>query len=143
MMPDSAKEKYRVSADYTFPDVLGGDIWLRWDTFYQGPMYSALWRAEQANPNAPPDSDGDPVYVPGSVENVDSYSKSNFQIGYASGDNGWSATLMVRNLFDDRANTFTGTGTQGYAEYWGHTGFGATNTLARPRTISFKLTKNF
>ncbi|MCH7982309.1 MAG: TonB-dependent receptor, partial [Proteobacteria bacterium] len=142
-MPDSADNKYTLAVDYTFRNVLGGDVWLRLDGYHVGSMFSSLRRAEEANPNAPPDLDGDDVYVPGSAENVDSFTKANFQIGYASADGDWTATLMVRNLTDARANTFTGTGTLGYAEYWGHTGFGATNTLARPRTISFKLTKNF
>ncbi len=118
-------------------------MWARLDGYYSGAMFSSLSKAEAANPDAPPDLDGDDVYVPGSSENVDSWTKYNFQIGYTSGDNGWSATLMVRNLTDERANTFTGTYTAGIAEYLGHPGFGPTNTLARPRTISFKLTKNF
>ena len=135
-MPDSASSKYNLAVDYTFRDVFGGDMWARLDGYYVGPMFSFLRAAEEANPNSP-------RYIPGSSENVDSFSKFNFQIGYASGDGGWNATLMVRNLTDARANTFTGTGTFNYAQYWGHTGFGPTNTLARPRTISFKLTKNF
>ena len=142
-MPDSANEKFNLALDYTFRDVMGGDMFVRLDGYYVGPMFSSLWKAQQANPNAPPDEDGDPVYIPGSKENVDSYSKYNFQIGYTSGDGGWSAIVMVRNLTDARANTFTGTYTGQIAEYWGHTGFGDTNTLARPRTISLKITKNF
>jgi len=135
-MPDSASSKYNLAVDYTFRDVFGGDMWARLDGYYVGPMFSFLSAAEEANPNSPD-------YEPGTSENVDSYSKFNFQIGYESGDGGWNATLMVRNLTDARANTFTGTYVSGIAEYWGHTGFGPTNTLARPRTISFKLTKNF
>ena len=146
-MPDSASEKFSMSVDYTIRDVLGGDMWLRLDGYYVGSMFSFLRASEITNPNTPPDVDDDgeitPVYDPEARENVDSFTKANFQIGYVSGDGTWNATLMVRNLTDARANTFTGTGTLGYAEYWGHTGFGATNTLARPRTISLKLTMNF
>ncbi len=143
-MPDSAKEKYHLAADYTIPNVFkGGEIWLRYDYYYVGDMFSALWRAEEANPNAPPDSDGDPVYDPDARPNVDSYSTSNFQVGYTSADGGWNATLMVRNALDERVNTYSGSGDSDYGEYWGHTGFGDTNNLARPRTYSLRFTKNF
>ena len=111
-------------------------MWARLDRSSVGPMCSFSRAAKEANPNSPSDR-------PGSAWKVDSFSKFNCQMGYASVDGGWNATLMVRNLTDARANTFTGTGTFNYAQYWGHTGFGPINTLARPRTISFKLTKNF
>jgi iron complex outermembrane receptor protein len=133
-MPDSAKEKYTIAVDYTFRDVIGGDVWVRFDTYYQGPMFSALWRADDANPNSPD-------YEPGNKEDVDSFSKSNIQIGYERET--WNTRLMVRNVFDDRANTFTGSGTGYYGDFWGHTGFGNSNNLARPRTISLKFTKHF
>lgn len=133
-MPDSSREKYTVAADYTLPDVFGGDLWFRADYQYQSEMYSALWRAEQANPNSP-------NYVPGESYDVESFGKTNLQIGYER--ESWNARLMVRNLTNERANTFTGTGAGFYANFWGHTGFGDTNNLARPRTVSLKLTKRF
>ena len=133
-MPDSASEKFSLAADYTFQDVLGGDMWVRLDAYYVGPMYSALWRADEANPDSPD-------YVVGAKEDVDSFTKMNLQLGYERDT--WSAALYVRNLTNETANTFTGSGASGYAEYWGHTGFGDTHNLARPRTISLKLTKRF
>ncbi|MDH3439332.1 MAG: TonB-dependent receptor, partial [Gammaproteobacteria bacterium] len=133
-MPDSARHKVTVAADYILPDVFGGEMWLRYDYQYQSGMFSALWRADEANPLSP-------NYVPGSDYDVDSFSKSNFQVGYEK--QSWSARLMVRNLFNERANTFTGSGAGFYADFWGHTGFGDTNNLSRPRTVSFKLTKRF
>jgi hypothetical protein len=135
-MPDSAASKFNLAIDYTFRDVMGGDMFVRLDGYYVGPMFSFLNAAEWANPNSP-------NHRPGASENVESFSKYNFQIGYTSGDGGWNAIVMVRNLTDARANSFTGTGTYNYATYWGHPGFGPTNTLARPRTVSLKLTKNF
>jgi len=133
-MPDSANRKFSLAADYTFQDVLGGDIWVRLDAYYVGPMFSALWRADEANP-ASPDFSGS------TLADVDSYTKSNLQIGYERET--WAATLFVRNLTNETANTFTGNGASGYGEYWGHTGFGETHNLARPRTISLRLTKRF
>ena len=133
-MPDSASQKFSLAADYTFRDVLGGDVWLRLDAYYVGPMYSALWRADEANPDSPD-------YVQGAKEDVDSYTKANLQLGYERET--WTAAIYVRNLTNETANTFTGSGASGYGEYWGHTGFGETHNLGRPRTISLKLTKRF
>ena len=133
-MPDSSNEKFFLAADYTIQDVWGGDMWFRLDAYYVGPMFSAIWRADLANPDSPD-------YEAGAKEDVDSYTKANFQIGYER-DN-WSATLMVRNLTNERANTFTGSGASYAAEFWGHPGFSDTNNLARPRTVSLRVTKNF
>jgi iron complex outermembrane receptor protein len=134
-MPDSPSEKFSIAVDYTIPNLWGGDMWFRYDGYYVGPRHSALWRADEANP----DSEN---YVEGATYDVDSFTMSNFQVGYAWGE-GWSTRLMIRNLFDARANTYTGGGASWYAEYWGHTGFGETNNLARPRTISLKFTKDW
>ena len=141
-MPDSANEKLFIAFDYTIRDVLGGEMWLRYDAYYVGDMFSALWRADQANPNAPFDEEEDePRYDPLATEDVDSFTKSNFQVGYER--ESWALTLFVRNLTNERANTFTGSGVGYAARFWGHTGFGDTNNLARPRTISLRLTMRF
>jgi iron complex outermembrane receptor protein len=132
-MPDSANEKFALAADYTFQNVLGGDMFVRLDAYYVGSAFSALWRADYANPNSP-DFDG-------SSEDVDSFTKANFQLGYER--ESWSAILFVRNLTNATANTFTGNGATYAAEYWGHTGFAETQNLARPRTISLRLTKRW
>ena len=134
-MPDSADEKATIAIDYTFRDVLGGDMWIRADAYYRGALFSANWRAEEANPDSPD-------YVEGTTYDVDSFTKSNLQLGYDSGES-WTVTLMVRNLTNERANTYTSSGTSYYGEYWGHTGFGETNNLARPRTISLRANWNF
>ena len=133
-MPDSASSKYSLAADYTIRNVFGGDMWVRVDSFYVGPMFSALWGADAANPDSPD-------YVDGAKEDVDSFTKANLQIGYER--ESWSATLFVRNLTNARANTFTSTNASYFAEYWGYTGFGETQNLARPRTVSLRLTKRF
>jgi len=79
-------------------------------------------------------------YIEGAGHNVESWSKVNLQMSYERET--WNATLMARNLTNERANTYTGGGGH-YGEYWGHTGFGDSNNLARPRTISLRLTKRF
>ena len=134
-MPNSARHKITVAADYRIPNALfGGDVWMRYDYYWQSKQFSALWRVEAANPNSPD-------YVEGSTYDVDSFHKSNLQIGWER--DSWSAKLIARNLTNERANTFTGTGVSFYAGYWGHTGYGETHNLARPRTVSLKLTKRF
>jgi outer membrane receptor protein involved in Fe transport len=79
--------------------------------------------------------------VVGNKEDVESFTKSNLQIGYER--ESWSATLFVRNLTNEKANTYTGSGATYAAEFWGHDGFGETRNYARPRTISLRLTKRF
>lgn len=133
-MPDSSKEKFSIAADYTIPDVLGGDMWLRADAYYESPKYSALWRAEWANPNSPD-------YEVGRTYDVDSFTKYNFQAGYEREN--WAVTLFVKNLTNERANTFTSSGTGFYAEFWGNPAFGEQQTLARPRTTSLRFTYRF
>jgi iron complex outermembrane receptor protein len=135
-MQDAASDKFSISADYTFRDVFGGDLWFRYDYYNVGGLYSTWGAAEEANPIHPD-------YDPTAGYDVDSYEKSNFQIGFERET--WSANLMARNLFDDRANTRTSNGDAGWyaSSYWGHPGFGEVNNLARPRTISLKFSKRF
>ena len=135
-MVDAASDKFSISADYTIRDVLGGDMWFRYDYYNVGGLFSTWGAAARANPDHPD-------YDPDQGFDVDGYEKSNVQIGYERET--WTATLMARNLFDDRANTRTRSGDAGWyaVNYWGHPGFGPTNNLARPRTISLRLTKRF
>jgi len=135
-MVDAASDKYSISADYTIRNVLGGDMWFRYDYYYVGGLYSTWGAAEYANADHPD-------YDPTVGYDVESYTKSNFQIGWEK--ESWTATIMARNLFNDRANTYTSNGDAGWyaMNYWGHPGFGKVHNLARPRTISLKLTKRF
>jgi len=134
VMVGASAEKFTLALDYTFRNVVGGEVWLRFDTYYAGPMFSSLSRADAANPNSPD-------YVPGSDYDVDSYTLSNFQVGYDR--DAWAVTFLVRNLTDERANTLTTTGVAYAAEYWGNGAFGDTHNLSRPRTYSLRFTKRF
>jgi len=93
-----------------------------------------LWSADEANPDSPD-------YAPGNTYDVDSFTKYNFQAGYEREN--WAVTLFVRNLTNERANTFTFNGTGFYGGFWGHPGFGEQQTLARPRTTSLRFTYRF
>jgi iron complex outermembrane receptor protein len=132
-MPGSPKEKLTFAADYTIPNLWGGEMWFRFDAYYVGPLYSNLDDAEEDNPNSPD--------YEGLGYDVDSFVKANFQMGY-HWNSGWTVRLMARNLFNATANTFTGSGGD-YDQYWGHPGFDETHNLARPLTVSFKVTKDF
>lgn len=133
-MPRSARRKYTLAADYEIRDVLGGDILLRYDYYHQSGLFSELQKAEWTNPESA-------IFRPGSTFDVEGFDMSNFQIGYER--ESWSARLMARNLFNDRANSFTSDEFLEYGVYWGHSGFGESHNLARPRTISLSLTKRF
>jgi len=124
-MIDAASKKYSFAADYTIPQLFGNwDLNMRWDYRYRGPLYSTWDAAEEG------------------VYNVDDFTMQNFQLGINNGDD-WSVSLMVRNLTDERANTFTNDGDSWYGNFWGHTGFGDYQNLAKPRTISFRVEKKF
>jgi iron complex outermembrane receptor protein len=125
-MPNSAKRKFALAADYTIPRVFeNSDMFLRLDYQYMGPLYSDSEVAESG------------------VYDVDSFSMVNFQAGLEMA-NDWSLTLMVRNLLDERGNTYTSSGQSGrYAPYWGAEGYGDYHNLARPRTVSLRVAKRF
>jgi hypothetical protein len=98
---------------------------MRADVSYRGGYYSDLGKAVDAG-----------------AYDVGSATTSNLQIGLEM--ESWSATLMVRNLTDEKANTDSNDEMQDYGNYWGSSEyFGVYNSLARPRTISLRLTKTF
>jgi outer membrane receptor protein involved in Fe transport len=99
-------------------------MFLRLDYQYMGPLFSDSEVAESG------------------IHDVDSFSMVNFQVGLEM-ENDWSLTLMVRNLLDERANTYTSDGQMDYAEYWGAPGYGNYHNLARPRTVSLRVAKSF
>jgi len=125
-MPFAPKRKYTFGADYTIPGIFTNtDMYIRYDLSYRGGYYSELGVA---------DAGGD--------YDVGSATTSNLQVGLQM--ESWTATLMIRNLTDEKANTYTDYEMQDYANYWGSEEyFGEYRSLARPRTISLRLTKTF
>ena len=125
-MPNSARKKFSISADYTIPNVFNNiDMYLRYDFSYRGEMYSDL---EQA--------------VAGGIHDIEGTTMSNFQLGLEMNDD-LTVTFMVRNLFDQRANSFTSYTDADYGEEFGHPGFAQYQNLARPRTFSLGVRKKF
>lgn len=126
-MPNASKQKFALGVDYTIPNIFeSADLYFRYDFIYRGGLYSEL---EQAFAEGPFD--------------IESSTMSNLQVGLEI-DNSTTITFMVRNLFNQRANTFTSYGAQEYGEEWGtQARYGPTLNLARPRTMSLKLMKKF
>jgi iron complex outermembrane receptor protein len=125
-MPFAPTEKYSLGLDYTARDLFSNaDLYFRYDVSYRAGYYSDLGQAVDAG-----------------AYDVDSATTSNLIVGLEM--ESWTATLMIRNLTDEKANTDTDYEMQEYAEFWGSSeSFGEYRSLARPRTISFKLTKKF
>jgi outer membrane receptor protein involved in Fe transport len=125
-MPFAPTEKYAIGIDYTIPGLFANaDLYLRADISYRGGYFSDLSQA-----------------IEGGAYDVGSATTSNLQVGLQMET--WNATLMVRNLTNERANTDTSYEMQDYGNYWGSSEyFGEYRSLARPRTISLRLTKNF
>ncbi len=49
-MPNSPDEKYWLAVEYTVPEFLGGDLWFRYDTSYQGESWTDLDAALDRGP---------------------------------------------------------------------------------------------
>lgn len=132
-MPQSPRLKYSISAEYTIPRPFGteSDMYLRYDTSYQGKTYRQPqgWDDENA-----PD------------ETVPSWNTANIQAGMQF-DNGWSAALFVRNVWNETGSNYVGS-----YRWWLQSGIPGNadrglqvqeRTLQKPRTISLQVTKKF
>jgi len=125
--------KYRWAVEYTVPNPFGiqGDMFFRYDASYQGETFRQPQGWDTEN-----DTD----------EILPSWTTANLQTGMDF-DNGWSANLFVRNVWNE-----TGTNYLGSYHWWlqdsipGNADRGLQvqeATLQRPRTISLSVTKRF
>ena len=123
-MPNAPEEKYWAAVEYTVPEVLGGDLWFRYDTSYQGETWDNLDAALENDPEG---------LIP-------SWKSSNLQVGLAFET--WDLTLMARNVWDDRGiNSLYMSSYIG--EYFEDPRFQNERTLQRPRSYSLSFTKRF
>lgn len=132
-MPQSPELKYRWALEYSIPGAFGldGDMYFRYDEAYQGETYRRPqgWDDENATD-----------------EKVPEWTTANFQAGFQLND-GWSAALFVRNVWNETASNYVG------SERWwlasdipGNAERGLQvqeRTLQRPRTISLQVSKKF
>ena len=107
------------------PSILGGDLWFRYDTSYQGESWTDLDAALIEDPEG---------LVP-------SWKSSNLQAGLTL-DSGWDISLMARNVWDDRgvSNLYQYTYT---SEWFDDPRFRNERTIQRPRTYGLSVTKRF
>jgi outer membrane receptor protein involved in Fe transport len=124
-MPNSPEEKFWLAVEYTVPDVLGGDLWFRYDTSYQGESWDNLDAALEQDPTG---------LIP-------SWETSNLQAGLSL-QNGWDVSLMARNVWND-----TGINSlyhSSYASVWfDDPRWRNERTIQRPRTYGLSVTKRF
>ncbi len=123
-MPNVPKEKYWAAVEYTLPEVLGGDLWFRYDTSYQGESW--------VNLNAAIDNDPE-GFVP-------SWKSSNLQVGLTFET--WDVTLMARNVWDDRGFNSLARGNL-MADWFDDPRFRNMRTIQQPRTYSLSVRKSF
>jgi iron complex outermembrane recepter protein len=125
-LPVSPKEKYWAAVEYTFPDFLplAGDFWTRFSYTWQGKTWDSLDAIE----------DNDYEFL------LPEWKSGTFQLGF-TGESGWEAALIVRNLFDDRGITWQSSSDRG-AEFddprWRYV-----RGLQRPRSVSLSFTKKW
>jgi outer membrane receptor protein involved in Fe transport len=125
-LPLSPERKYHVAAEYTIPSFVGwnGDLWTRLSYSYQSDTWKDLDAAIERDP----------------TQNIPSWWTSDLQLGF-SHNNGWDATLIIRNLFDEKGINWLS------ASDWGTTfndpRFNYVRTLQQPRTISLAFSKKW
>jgi outer membrane receptor protein involved in Fe transport len=123
-MPNSPDTKYWLAAEYTIPEVFGGDLWFRYDTSYQSETWDNL--------DAALDNDLEAL--------IPSWKSSNLQIGLSRQT--WDVSLMARNIWNDMGINSLINSTYA-SDYFGDTRFRNERTVQRPRTISLSLRKRF
>ena len=118
------KRKYKAAVEYMVPDVLGGDLWFRYDYSYEGEKWNNLSNIINNNTEG---------LVP-------SWSISNVHVGLDL-EGGWNVQLTARNIWDKRAINSLYQDSSG--ELFGDPRFDNIRTYARPRTIGVTVRKRF
>lgn len=120
----SPDHSLKIALEYTFPDVFGGNLWLRYDHYSEAEKWNNLSNVINNN------RDG---LLP-------SYTLGNAAVGWYS-DSGLSLHLQVSNVWDDRVLNSLYQDTSG--EFFGDARFNNIRSYNRPRTVSLRLTKRF
>ena len=125
-LPVSPKSKYWASVDYTFPKFLSmkGDFWTRFSYDWQGKTWRDLTAIEE----------NDREFL------LPEWKSGTFQVGF-TGDSGWSAALIARNVFDDAGTTWMSS--SAYGDFFGDSRWHHVRGLQRPREISLSLSKKW
>ncbi len=120
----SPDRKYNAAIDYSIADVFGGDLWMRYDYYYESEKWNSLDTIVANDPSGV----------------VPSYTLSNAQIGLTY-DSGWEYTLIAYNIWDELAINSLNVGTN--SAFFGDQRFDGERSYAAPRTIGLNITKYF
>jgi iron complex outermembrane receptor protein len=126
VMPDSPKRKFLVAAEYNVPQFLSlnGNLWMRASYTYQSEIWNDL--------DAILDNDREQL--------IPSTSNTTLQVGFEH-KSGWEASLVVRNVFDEKGINWLST--SNYGDLFGDPRYKYVRTLQRPRTIGLSFTKKW
>ena len=120
----SPEQKYKLAIEYQVPGVLGGDMWLRYDHSYEGEKWRDLDDIVANDPNGI----------------ASSWSIGNAHVGL-SYDSGWSVTLDVLNVWDEKAENWL---INDYsAALFGDPRFSHERSYSKPTTVGLSVTKRF
>lgn len=123
----SAEEKYFFGLEYTIADVLGGDLWFRYDYSYESEKWSSLFDIVENTRNG---------LAP-------SWSLSNAQVGLTM-ENSWEVRLIAKNVWDQKAiNGLYIDANNVLLETFGDPRFSEWRFYSRPRTVGVWVTKRF
>jgi len=120
----AADSKYYASLEYVVPEVLGGNLWFRYDYSYEGEKWNSLDNIVQNDPDG---------IVP-------SWSLSNVHLGLTL-QNGWELQADVRNVWNELAYNSLYNDSSG--QLFGDPRFDNIRNYAKPRTIGFSVRKRF
>jgi outer membrane receptor protein involved in Fe transport len=120
----AAEAKYYASLEYLMPDILGGDLWFRYDYSYEGEKWNGLTNIIEN------DRDG---LVP-------SWNLSNAHLGLTM-ENGWEFQFDVRNVWNELAYNSLYNDSSG--ELFGDPRFDNIRNYTKPRTIGLSIRKRF
>jgi iron complex outermembrane recepter protein len=126
VLPNSPKEKYWASVDYTFPKFLplAGDVWTRFSYNWQAKFWDGLDAI----------AEHDLEFL------LPEMKSGTFQLGFTS-DNGWETSFIVRNVFDDRGLTWKSSTERG--DIFGDPRWHHVEGIVRPRSYYLSFSKKW
>jgi len=127
-LPTSPEWKGFIAADWTFPGAFGtDDVFLRYDFSFQSKTWNTL--------SSIIDNDTDGV--------MDSWNLSNLRLGTHL-QNDWTVTFVIRNLFDQKAESVIWTGTvNDISDFYGTDFNRSKRVYNRPRTFGLQVRKSW
>ena len=120
----SPERKFHAGVEYVVPEVLGGDLWFRYDYSYESSKWNTLDSIVELNPDG---------IVP-------SWDMSDVHVGLTL-PSGWEFQFDVRNVWNDLA--FNSLENDTNPELFGDARFDNLRNYAKPRTIGLTVRKRF